>query len=79
MESDDIATEEADRVDFGADDQRFEGSLEVLDLGQFRQRYWSSGDGMCRSWRWGQSRAEREYTQGRERPAGRCLFEPKAT
>ena len=43
MESDDIAAEEADRVDFGADDQWFEGSLEVLDLWQFRQRCWSSG------------------------------------
>ncbi len=77
MKPDDIAAEEADHVDCGADNQRFKGSLEVLDLGQLRQRCWSSGDEMCRSWRSGQSRAERGYTQGRERPAGRCLFQPK--
>ena len=47
MESDDIAAEEADRVDFGANDQWFKGLLEVLDLGQFGQRCWSSGDVEC--------------------------------
>jgi len=32
VESDDITAEEADRVDFSADDQRFKGPLKVLDL-----------------------------------------------